>query len=183
VAVYNDTISVNKSGIFELLPSNSTYPGRPEFGNCGEVPLYAASMDGDDFPNRIWVEYLNNNSLSPLPASTSSLSLLEQTDAWQTTSCTIQSATHSQYVTFSICIMRQDTKMLSPMELNYTETAFSAYGVPYQVFYTLLLGSIWSPLPNLSLSGPSLDRNSTTAVRDTQISLTDLVTLIEVEGS
>ena len=79
--------------------------------------------------------------------------------------------------------MRQDTTMLWSMELNYTETAFSAYGVPYHVFYTLLLDSIWSPLPNLSLSGPSLDRNSTTAVRDTQISLTDLVTLIEIEGS
>lgn len=130
MAVYNGTIPVNELAIVDDLPSKWTYPGQPKFGNHGEVPFYAASMDVDDSPNRIGIEYLNNYSLSPIPASTSSLSLLEQIDARQTISCTIQSATYSRYLTFIISIMRWNTTMLSSMEPNYTETAFSAYGVP-----------------------------------------------------
>ncbi len=84
MAVYNGTIPVNELAIVYDLPRKWTYPGQPKLRNYGEIPFYAASTDGNDSPNRIWIQYLNNNSLNPIPASTSSSSLLEQTDAWQT---------------------------------------------------------------------------------------------------
>ncbi|KAF6231053.1 hypothetical protein HO173_010753 [Letharia columbiana] len=145
------TFQLNTSARVDELPRNWNSPSSPDSleQTC---PIYAAAEDDiyTSVFSRIWIQYLNNESVSPITVSSMiGFNPAQVNQPWRTLACTFQNTTYSLNVIFENGISSINTTMISsaPMSIvgpiDLTEPTEAQYLDPATALFSSLAGSIY----------------------------------------
>ena len=153
-------VRINTSASPADLPRDWIWPESPEFLEQKTFPIYASFID-DSNVSTLWIQYLQNDSVSPI--SNSAMMSFEPTQAdqaWQTLACTLQNTTYSVNVSFQDWVPAVNAKMVSSTPISTIGHSEFSYDVqnaqyldPTTAFFESISGSIYADTVNYSMTG------------------------------
>ena len=177
-------IRLNTSAMLDESPPTWISPGSPDFLEQETFPIYAAvePHPGSSKFSKIWVQYLNNDSVSPIiEPSIFSFKPAQIDQVWRTLECTLLNTTYSLKVVFENGISTTSAKTISSTPLDITG-ALNFSTSPHYAYYLGAARALFS-----SLAGSIYVENYDSYmirpfVINTQISLSNLVNLTTFAG-
>ena len=174
-------VRLNTSASPDDLPRDWVWPGSREFLGQRAFPIYASVIEVSNV-STLWIQYLNNDSVSPI--SNSAMMSFESTQAdqaWQTLACTVQNTTYSVDMSFENWIPTVNAKMVSSTPLStighakfFYNTQNVQYLKPTTALFESIVGSIYADTVNHSIIEP--------VIWGAGISFTNLVNMTATPG-
>ena len=154
-------VRLNTSASLDDLPRDWVWPGSREFLGQTTFPIYASIIQVSNV-STLWIQYLNNDSVSPI--SNSAMMSFEPTqadEAWQTLACTVQNTTYSVDMSFENWVPTINAKMVSSTPLStighskfFNNIQNAQYLSPTTALFESIVGSIYADTVNHSIIGP-----------------------------